>query len=112
MNGINTVWVPGLDHAGLATQSVVEKDLWAKHSQTKFQLGRERFLGEIDRWKDERSNNIISQLQSFGIATNWDRLTYTLSDVSSQFFSIVTVKPCSYGTQKSCLSIIVQPIST
>lgn len=58
MQGFETKWVPGMDHAGIATQVVVEKYLWNEKRQTRFDLGRERFLEEVWRWKEEKGNVI------------------------------------------------------
>lgn len=58
MQGFETVWVPGMDHAGIATQVVVEKYLWNEKRQTRFDLGRKRFLEEVWRWKEEKGNVI------------------------------------------------------
>lgn len=55
MQGIRTVWVPGMDHAGIATQVVVEKRLWGAHRQTRHDIGRELFEKEVWKWKDEKA---------------------------------------------------------
>ena len=53
MNGIETVWIPGCDHAGIATQVVVEKQLMRDQNKTRFDMGREQFLQEVWKWKNE-----------------------------------------------------------
>ena len=53
MHGYETMWVPGCDHAGIATQVVVEKRLWEEQGKTRHELGREKFLEEIWKWKNE-----------------------------------------------------------
>ena len=53
MKGESVVWVPGTDHAGIATQVVVEKTLWAEKQQTRHQLGRDQFVKEVWKWKNE-----------------------------------------------------------
>ena len=53
MHGYETVWIPGCDHAGIATQVVVEKRLWEETGKTRHDLGREKFLEEIWKWKNE-----------------------------------------------------------
>lgn len=58
MQGIETVWVPGTDHAGIATQVVVEKKLWSDKRKTRHDIGRQGFLEEVWRWKKEKGNVI------------------------------------------------------
>lgn len=58
MQGIPTMWVPGIDHAGIATQVMVEKRLWNEKQKTRFEIGREDFLEEVWRWKNEKGNII------------------------------------------------------
>ncbi len=62
MSGYNVLWVPGLDHAGIATQSVVERNLMRDFKLTKHQLGRERFLDAVWKWKNKYGGTIIEQL--------------------------------------------------
>ncbi|MCK4944900.1 MAG: class I tRNA ligase family protein, partial [Alphaproteobacteria bacterium] len=65
MNGKNTLWMPGTDHAGIATQNVVERKL-AKEKIKRHDLGREKFLKEIWKWKEENGSTIIKQLKKLG----------------------------------------------
>lgn len=58
MQGYETVWVPGLDHAGIATQVVVEKRLWKEKQLTRHDIGREKFHQEVLNWKNEKANII------------------------------------------------------
>lgn len=60
MRGFKTMWVPGIDHAGIATQVVVEKKLWKEKKLTRHQLGRESFEREVLKWKEEK-NHVISR---------------------------------------------------
>lgn len=53
MNGSRVIWVPGFDHAGIATQVVVEKKLWSERKLTRYDIGKEKFIGEVLKWKDE-----------------------------------------------------------
>lgn len=55
MRGVKTLWVPGMDHAGIATQVVVEKRLWKERKQTRHDLGRELFEKEVWKWKEEKA---------------------------------------------------------
>ena len=53
MRGVETLWIPGCDHAGIATQAVVERKLWLEKGVTRHELGREKFLEEVWKWKNE-----------------------------------------------------------
>lgn len=73
MQGIETMWIPGIDHAGIATQVVVEKRLWKEKQKTKFDIGRQSFLEEVWRWKEEKGNAIgmfiIIQYKNFVLSS-------------------------------------------
>ncbi|MFH1990562.1 MAG: valine--tRNA ligase [Patescibacteria group bacterium] len=77
MNGFKTLWVPGTDHAGIATQSVVEKKL-KKEGKTRFDLGREKFVEEVWKWKKEYGDKIFSQLKQIGASCDWSRARFTM----------------------------------
>ncbi|MBU4482681.1 MAG: valine--tRNA ligase [Actinobacteria bacterium] len=77
MSGYNTTWIPGTDHAGIATQNVVEKTLEEKNIN-RFQLGREKFVEEVWRWKEKYGSRIITQLKLLGCSCDWDRERFTL----------------------------------
>lgn len=79
MKGCRTLWVPGTDHAGIATQNVVEKDL-KKQGLTKHELGREKFLEKIWEWKDKYGDTILNQLKSLGASMDWSRLRFTMDE--------------------------------
>ncbi|HPO73178.1 MAG TPA: class I tRNA ligase family protein, partial [Armatimonadota bacterium] len=79
MQGYNTLCLPGTDHAGIATQNVVEKGL-AREGLTRHDLGRERFLERVWQWREEYGNTIIRQFQTMGYSFDWDRLRFTLDD--------------------------------
>lgn len=81
MRGASVLWVPGQDHAGIATQVVVEKTL-AKRGITKTDLGREKFLEEVWKWKEEKGNVIFEQLKVLGASLDWDRASFTMDPVS------------------------------
>jgi len=89
MQGFNTLWLPGTDHAGIATQMVVERHLQAEHQISRHQLGREKFLERVWEWKDKSQNTIISQLKTLGCSLDWDRLCFTLDEKVS-----VAVREC------------------
>jgi valyl-tRNA synthetase len=77
MRGKNTLWQPGLDHAGIATQVVVER-LLKREGITRQELGREKFLERVWQWKEESGGRILAQLAAFGCSADWDRLKFTL----------------------------------
>lgn len=79
MSGFNTMWLPGTDHAGIATQAVVEKEL-KKEGLTRQQLGREKFVEKVWDWKHQYGDRIYSQMRGIGDSCDWDRATFTLDD--------------------------------
>ena len=83
MQGYNALWVPGTDHAGIATQFVVEKDL-AKEGLTKHSLGRKKFLEKVWEWKEKQGGTIIRQLKRLGCSCDWDRERFTMDEGLSQ----------------------------
>ena len=83
MSGFNAMWLPGTDHAGIATQTVVEKEL-KKKEITRHQLGREKFVDEIWKWKNEYGDRIYRQMRRLGDSCDWDRATFTLDEGVSQ----------------------------
>ena len=83
MQGRNTLWMPGTDHAGIATQNVVEKQLM-QEGTSREALGREQFLGRVWQWKAKSGDTIIRQLQRLGASCDWDRLRFTMDEGLSQ----------------------------
>ncbi len=79
MRGIETLWVPGVDHAGIATQNVVEKKL-AKEGKRRWDLGREKFLEEVWKWKKESGDTITRQLRRLGASCDWSREAFTMDE--------------------------------
>ncbi|HUP64500.1 MAG TPA: valine--tRNA ligase [Thermoanaerobaculia bacterium] len=79
MSGFNTLWVPGTDHAGIATQMVVERDLAARGIDRR-ELGREAFEQEIWKWKEEHGDQIVHQLKRLGVSCDWSRIRFTLDE--------------------------------
>jgi len=77
MDGFNALWVPGMDHAGIATQVVVERQL-AAEGKTKDDLGREAFVERVWRWKEESGGTIIRQLKRLGASCDWSRERFTM----------------------------------
>ncbi|XP_071802772.1 valine--tRNA ligase-like isoform X2 [Asterias amurensis] len=80
MQGRPTVWVPGCDHAGIATQIMVEKSLWQSQQKTRHDLGREKFTQEIWKWKEEKGDEIYRQLKRLGASLDWDRAKFTMDE--------------------------------
>ncbi|XP_055486373.1 LOW QUALITY PROTEIN: valine--tRNA ligase [Leucoraja erinacea] len=78
MCGETTLWNPGCDHAGIATQVVVEKRLWRESRQTRHDLGRQRFIEQVWRWKHEKGDRIYHQLRRLGSSMDWDRACFTM----------------------------------
>lgn len=78
MKGITTIWVPGCDHAGIATQVVVEKKLWREKQLTRHDLGREQFVENIWKWKNEKGDRIYHQLKKIGSSCDWSRTCFTM----------------------------------
>ena len=97
MQGFKCVWVPGVDHAGISTQSVVEKTL-AKQNISKYDLGREDFVKKVWEWKEEYGNTITTQLRRIGSSLDWQRYTFTMDDTRS-----VAVKETFYKLYKKGL---------
>ena len=79
MQGRNALWVPGTDHAGIATQNVVEKAL-AKEGKRRQDLGREAFLKRVWEWKERYGNTILYQLKRLGSSCDWRRTRFTMDE--------------------------------
>jgi len=79
MQGYNTVWIPGTDHAGIATQNVVEKNL-AAEGKTRNDLGREAFISRVWEWKEKYGNTIVGQLKRLGASCDWQREHFTMDE--------------------------------
>lgn len=84
MQGYNTLWLPGTDHAGIATQMVVERKLLTEEKISRHDLGREKFLERVWRWKEQSQDTILSQLKKLGCSPDWTRLRFTLDEMLSQ----------------------------
>ena len=78
MRGKSTLWVPGADHAGIATQVVVEKKLMRERGITRHDLGREKFVEETYKWKDEYMNRIYNQIRRMGASADWNHSKFTM----------------------------------
>jgi len=91
MDGFNTLWQPGTDHAGIATQVVVERQL-AAEGKTKDDLGREEFVRRVWQWKEESGGTIIRQLKRLGASCDWSRLRFTMDEGLSRAVREVFVR--------------------
>jgi valyl-tRNA synthetase len=80
MKGVPTLWVPGTDHAGIATQLQVEKDLLRTEEVTREQLGREEFVKRTWEWKAKYGSIITKQIRRLGASCDWDRERFTLDE--------------------------------
>lgn len=91
MAGKVACWVPGTDHAGIATQTVVEKEL-KKEGKTRHDLGRDEFLKRVWAWKEQYGNTIVDQLKRLGVSCDWDRLAFTMDAPRSRAVREVFVR--------------------
>ena len=79
-SGYDALWIPGTDHAGIATQAVVEKRLYAEEGKSRDDLGREAFLERIWAWKEEHGNIILRQFRRLGCSCDWTRTAFTMDE--------------------------------
>jgi len=79
MSGFNTLWMPGTDHAGIATQNVVEREL-ARQGKSRHDIGREKFVETVWEWKEKYGGKIIEQLKELGASCDWERSRFTLDE--------------------------------
>ena len=97
MQGYNALWMPGTDHAGIATQAVVERRLWTEEKKTRHDLGREQLVERIWDWKNSYEQRILGQFKRLGFSCDWRRTRFTLDPgctraVRHTFFSLFTEK--------------------
>ena len=84
MQGYNTLWMPGTDHAGIATQAVVERRLREEEKLTRHDLGREKLVDRIWQWKDQYEKRILNQLKQMGCSCDWARVRFTLDETCAR----------------------------
>jgi len=84
MNGDNALWLPGIDHAGIATQAMVEKKLLEDEGKTRHDVGRDGLVKRIWDWKEKFGNRIVEQLKAMGCSCDWRRTRFTLDDVCAK----------------------------
>ena len=83
MQGYEALWVPGTDHAGIATQTVVERHLFAKTGRRRSDFTREEFLTHVWEWKEQSEKRIIHQLKKLGCSCDWSRYRFTMDEQCS-----------------------------
>lgn len=96
MKGFDTLWQPGMDHAGIATQMVVERQLNAK-GENRHDLGREAFIEKVWQWKEESGGTINSQLQRMGASADWERERFTMDEGLSEAVQDVFIRLYNEG---------------
>ena len=84
MQGYEALWMPGTDHAGIATQIKVEEELRTKEGLTRYDLGREKFLERVWDWKNKYGNRIVEQQKKLGASCDWDRARFTMDEGCSR----------------------------
>jgi valyl-tRNA synthetase len=84
MQGYNTLWMPGTDHAGIATQAMVEKRIREEEQKTRHDLGREELVKRIWQWKDQYESRILNQLRQLGCSCDWARTRFTLDETCAR----------------------------
>ncbi len=84
MQGHETLWIPGQDHAGISTQAAVEKKVFREEGKTKHEVGREQFVKKIWDWKKKFGGEIIEQLQRIGNSCDWDYFTFTMDEIPNR----------------------------
>jgi valyl-tRNA synthetase len=84
MQNYNTLWMPGTDHAGIATQTVVEKRILAEENKRRTDFERDEFVARVQAWKDEYEGQIIEQLKAMGCSCDWERTRFTMDEVCAK----------------------------
>ena len=84
MQGYSALWLPGTDHAGIATQIKVEEELRTKEGLTRYDLGREKFLQRVWQWKEKYGNRIVEQQKKMGASCDWSRSRFTMDEGCSK----------------------------
>jgi valyl-tRNA synthetase len=97
LKGYRTLWLPGTDHAAIATQNVVEKRMYKEKGQTRHDLGREKFLQKVNTFALNTQKTIISQIQKMGASLDWSRLAFTLDDTRQKAVKEMFVKMYQEG---------------
>ncbi|MCL2546800.1 MAG: valine--tRNA ligase [Oscillospiraceae bacterium] len=106
LQGYESCWVPGIDHAGIATQARVEKMLREEHGVTRHDLGREKFLEHVWAWKEQYGGRIFEQFKSLGVSCDWERQRFTMDEGCSRAVVEAFVKLYEKGLIYKGLRII------
>jgi valyl-tRNA synthetase len=104
MQGFDTLWMPGTDHAGIATEAVVEKRIYAEEKKTRHDLGRTELVRRIRTWKDDYEARILNQLRALGCSCDWQRTRFTFDEgfqhaVRRTFFNLFKAGKIYRGTR-------------
>jgi valyl-tRNA synthetase len=97
MQGFEVLWLPGMDHAGIATQNVVEKQL-AAAGQSRHDLGRDEFVKKVWEWKEESGGAILQQMKRLGSSVDWSRERFTMDEGMSK--AVVTIFKRMYRSEE------------
>ncbi|KAM3858218.1 valine--tRNA ligase, mitochondrial [Diretmus argenteus] len=97
MQGYRVLWVPGCDHAGIATQAVVERKLLREKGKSRQELSREEFLQEVWKWKNQKGDEIYHQLRKLGASLDWSRTCFTMDPGFSRAVTEAFVRLCDSG---------------
>ncbi|KAI0985476.1 hypothetical protein GJ496_009183 [Pomphorhynchus laevis] len=92
MKGQPVLWLPGCDHAGIATQVVVEKRLWRDHQKTRFDFGRQDFIEKVWEWKRLNGDRIYEQIKLMGSSCDWNRSVFTMDELHSKAVEEVFIR--------------------
>ena len=84
MQGYSALWLPGVDHAGIATQIKVEEVLRKEEGLTRYDLGRDKFLERVWKWKEQYGDRIVEQQKSMGVSCDWDRSRFTMDETCAK----------------------------
>ena len=104
MQGKFVMWLPGTDHAGIATQSVVEKRIMKERGLTRHDLGRETFVSEVWKWKEQYGTRITSQLRHLGVSVDWSRERFTMDSMLSEGVKEAFVRMYNDGLITRCVT--------
>ncbi len=97
MSGFEALWIPGTDHAGIATQTVVERHLMRTLGKKRKDFPREEFLAHVWQWKEEKQSNILNQLRRVGSSCDWSRLRFTMDDGNNKAVRVMFKKMYDAG---------------
>lgn len=109
MSGKHVMWLPGTDHAGIATQSVVERRLLRDRGVTRHDLGREAFLKEVWAWKEQYGSRITKQMRCLGVSVDWSRERFTMDDQLNKAVKEAFFRMHRGGLVKRCAFAVCSP---